>query len=337
MTCALWDTTNVSLADRSLKVAHRVVDLSLTPALRDRLVVTGFWRSGTTWIMQQAAQALHAKTVFEPLAPSSGAFWSDRPFSEERANCEMYMPLSLAELQGKARAMTLGALQGRGQTGFAFFCRQSLLEGFRLNTVAKFTRAGFLLPDLLKATDAKFIHIRRHPGAVYASLRDVDWDWSINDVSLSRLYRDLPGPESPRLLAIRQALLANDTSPARRIGALWALSEREVHRVAQSAPEGRLLEVSYSDLLTRKASLSVALETLGFKLKAIPDPTRISPVTASDRHLVNTQERLNSWQDQLSAREQAELRAVTCDLFPEASGIFWDDPSPLEHSRSASR
>lgn len=311
--------------DRAQKVAHRAIDLALTPALRDRLVVTGFWRSGTTWILQQAADALKAKTIFEPLAPSSGAFWTDRPFANERANCELFMPLSLAELSERARHMTLGAIAGRGQTGFAFFCRQSLTEATRLNAVAKFTRAGFLVPGLLSSTDARFIHVRRHPGAVYASLRDMDWGWSIRDVSLTRLYGQPRASEPAALKEIRKALLANDQSPARRIAALWALSEHAVHTAAKTSPPGRILELSYSDLVLERASLSAALETLGFELKAEPDPTLVSPVTSSKRLTADSHQRLNSWQDQLDRKEKDELRAVTLDLFPIGAEEFWDE------------
>ncbi|MEM1149605.1 MAG: hypothetical protein AAGI03_03495 [Pseudomonadota bacterium] len=311
------------------------MDFAATPFLRDRLVVTGFWRSGTTWILEQAAQAIQAKTIFEPLAPSSGAFWEDRPFANDRANCEMFMPLCVAHLSPSARRMSFGAIAGRGQTGFAFFCRQSLEEATRRNTVAKFTRAGFLVPELLTTTDARFLHIRRHPGAVYASLRDMKWEWSIKDVSLSRLYGTENALETPALSDVRHALLANDQSPARRIAALWALSENAVHQAVRSAPAGRIEELSYSDLVLNRACLAEALKALGFQLKAKHDPSRVSPVTTLDRYTLNTHERLNSWQDTLSHREKDELRSVTLELFPDGADVFWEDLDPPELARVA--
>ena len=36
---------------------------------RPLLIVSGFWRSGTTWLQECLAESLGAKTVFEPLSP----------------------------------------------------------------------------------------------------------------------------------------------------------------------------------------------------------------------------------------------------------------------------
>src|ERR1700744_1192686 len=33
------------------------------------LFVSGFWRSGTTWLQEYLASGFHAKTIFEPLSP----------------------------------------------------------------------------------------------------------------------------------------------------------------------------------------------------------------------------------------------------------------------------
>ncbi|MEL6663540.1 MAG: hypothetical protein AAFR33_11105 [Pseudomonadota bacterium] len=325
------------LPDRAQKIVHRAIDLAMVPLVSEKLVVTGFWRSGTTWILQQAAYAIGAKTIFEPLAPSSGNFWADRPFSAHQADREMYMPLSTADLGKKASVIIEAALNGRGHTGFAFFCRTSPMEAFRTRTVSKFTRAGFLLNDMIANTTAKFIHVRRHPGAVYASLKSVDWDWSVDDFSLERLYGEVRADEPPEIRSIRQQLLANDYSPLRRVAALWALSERSAHLAAQADDGSRVLEISYSDLLTRQASLTTALSTLGFDLKARPDPARVSPVTSASRHMAGTEERLHSWQNELSLAEKEELRAITTDLFPEMAHVFWEpsgDPLPLGKSSS---
>lgn len=322
------------LKERAAKIMHRAVDLALQPIVNDRLVVTGFWRSGTTWVQQQAAHALCAKTVFEPLAPSSGNFWTGRAFAGEHADREMYMPLSFADLQGRAGTIVNAALAGRGHAGFAFFMRQSLSEAFRRNVVSKFTRAGFLLGEMQARNDLRFIHVRRHPGAVYASLKNVGWDWSINDVSLTKMYGEAIADETPEIREVRAVLLAHDETPLRRVGALWALSERAAHLTAKRAAPQRILELSYADLVSRKASLPVALETLGFSLRAEPDFSQISPVTSADRHMADTEERLNGWRQQLSASEKNELRAINFELFPEMADVFWQEEVPALSARA---
>ena len=49
----------------------RVVDWTLARlnVARPVVLVSGFWRSGTTWMQECLAEALAAKTVFEPLSP----------------------------------------------------------------------------------------------------------------------------------------------------------------------------------------------------------------------------------------------------------------------------
>jgi hypothetical protein len=54
--------------------AARAVDLitGRLGAARPVVFVSGFWRSGTTWMQELLAKSLHAKTVFEPLLPTPG-------------------------------------------------------------------------------------------------------------------------------------------------------------------------------------------------------------------------------------------------------------------------
>ncbi len=61
------------------------------------VLVSGFWRSGTTWVQECLAESLGAKTIFEPLSPQEPrrrAFLASRFPADEDA-LQAFIPGSL--------------------------------------------------------------------------------------------------------------------------------------------------------------------------------------------------------------------------------------------------
>lgn len=318
-----WTLATVDPSSRLAKGVSRVIDCAVGPFISERIIVNGFWRSGTTWVQEQVAAITHAKTIFEPLAPSSGDAWSGQRVNLHRPSAEMFIPLSMEMLGPRGKRVIDMALDGRGAGGFALFCRQSAGDALRRRVVVKFTRASFILEDLLAASGATIIHVHRHPGAIFASLGRAAWEWSFQDIRLGLMYGVIPDTASDAVREVRRILLANDTSPVRRMGALWAVSEMAAMQAAQSQPQ--IFSLGYDDLLADPAILERALAQAGHATRCAADPAKASPVTSASRLNADARERRDGWLRHLSPQELAELRAVTTEIYPACRKLYWHD------------
>jgi hypothetical protein len=222
--------------------------------------VSGFWRSGTTWLQQVIGQALDAKVVLEPLRYSVDAYRSvldalgvaDRspdyldplvPYAgssfERHPHLRQYvrdalvsaipgLPVRLPRFT--MRAQTAATLGGR----WARSARR-IVEAFRPRVVVKFTRAHLLLSAIANDFGPRIVHVRRDPRAVVHSFRRIGWTWP----QAFSLADHLLEPDDGRAAVFREhcdLLRALDTEPPHvRIAAYWGLLETQ----AQQAIDAR--------------------------------------------------------------------------------------------------
>jgi len=275
------------------------------------IILSGFWRSGTTWIQQVIAESICAKTQFEPLEPNALL-----PL-HGGANFDLiqgaYIPLTWDVFSEKDCRFLDLAFKGVSpkRSGFNYLARTSFKECFSDRVVVKFVRAQFILPVLMQRYGAQgVIHISRHPMAVIQSLMNAKWEWDFADIDLSDLYwRE----NELSICPLWEELKVYKNAPKEeKIAALWALSEREVRQ------SENIFFVKYEELL-KEPDIGFAnlLKTLGLQVHKEVDYSKDSPVTALNRVGASLEERLNSWRTNMPHDTQIKVRAVLRNLWPE--------------------
>lgn len=280
---------------------------------RPVVLVSGFWRSGTTWLQECLADSLGAKTVFEPLSPME---------PRRRAATEVLFPGDEDALQAfippscpTDRAFWAyldAACTGAHGSRFLLSCRRAVRESFHAAIVVKDVRLQFNLDAFHRRFGVPVVHLRRHPCAVVASLREADWHWSFDRVRLAG-PADGSRPDPARRSPPEQAF---DTDALSRIAATWARSERHVALTLRDRPWGRLL--TYEHLVAEPAGMLAALcRDLGLvqvRTAAFGQP---SATIHPDEFAAPGRMAHDRWRDLLSGPEIARIQAIVDRLYPE--------------------
>ena len=207
-------------------------------------LVSGFWRSGTTWVQECLAESLGAKTVFEPLSPVDrgrrAQLVGQVPGGEDALQAFIPPP---CPAEDPLWTLLDAAFTGRHSSNFLLSCRPDVAESFKRRIVVKDVRLQFNLPGIHRRFAVPVVHVRRHPGAVVASLLAADWHWSFERVRLSDI---LPAPSG-------EAVRAFDTDALSRIAAYWAVTERQVAASLEGQPWART--VTYEDIVASPSAV----------------------------------------------------------------------------------
>ena len=273
---------------------------------RPVLVVSGFWRSGTTWVQECFAEGLGAKTVFEPVSPmeprrrlmlggalaTEDALQAFVPGPDQDAGFWSYLE---------------AAATGRTGSRFSLSCRRNLWESFRTGIVVKDVRLHRNLGAVHERFDVPVVHVRRHPCAVVASLRAANWHWSFDRLSLL----DGPLPRSD-VGFLRDC----DADALSRLAAFWALHEREAACALQGQPWAH--EMTYEAMVRaprrqivtagQKFGLRVARDATWERPSASIDPTAFASVATR---------RDDYWRAVLTEPEIARIEHVASTIYPE--------------------
>ncbi|PMJ99781.1 sulfotransferase [Vibrio sp. 10N.261.55.A7] len=279
------------------------------------ILVSGFWRSGTTWVQEVLAQAIHAKTLFEPLDPSSFLPLHDgRPIESSS-----HIPLTSDILSTEDLKLLDRSFSGISpkRSGFNYLCRNSLSEALRGKVVIKLVRGQFLIPFLVDRYElSTVLHVSRHPMAVAYSMLRTNWKWHIKDVDYQQIYSKEQHVELPTVQAqILDSLLHfKAETPERKIAALWALSERFTYE------QDHVKGFKYEELLRdpSKGFSDMALAA-GQPIVGAIESSKATAVTESDRTNIDMSARLNSWQEKLSHQQQSDIRSVLLEIWPEVT------------------
>ena len=285
------------VADRSL---------ALLGLSRPVLVVSGFWRSGTTWLQESFAESLGAKTVFEPLSPMEprrsrmlgGAFASEdilQSFVPGPSQEPAFWHLLAAAFHGKTGSR------------FSLSCRRSVWESFRTGIVVKDVRLHRNLRAVHDHFGVPIVHIRRHPCAVVASLRAANWHWSFTRVSLL----DWPLPRADLSL-----LRLCDTDAVSRLTAFWALHEREAASSLRDQPWA--CELTYEDTVQdAERQIRMAGVKLGLRMgRRVPSERSSASIDPTAFALIPAR-RTDFWRTILTEREIGRIEDVVSAIYPE--------------------
>lgn len=274
------------------------------------ILLSGFWRSGTTWLQQLIADATEAKIIFEPLDRDSLIpYLRGKPVIYRG-----YIPATTAEFSKADWASLDRAFRGisPNRSGFSYVGRHGLSDALRKRSVVKLVRAQMILGELAQRYQpAATVHISRHPIPVVRSMMKADWDWSFSDIDLSNWY----GPQTPGFEQLAQHPL---NTPHRKVAALWALTERHVQNL--KGVTFCRYEALVSDPGPQFATL---MQNAGLTSVKTPDFSKDSPVTVKERQGISAQDRLTSWRKDVPQEMQDDIRAVLRDFWPEIDET-WD-------------
>jgi len=318
-----------------MKKAEYYIDVlvSLGVSPEDSTVVSGFWRSGTTWLQQSVAKLLNAKSVLEPLYPAlepyreavlSRSKWtrdqrvSEIPFmpysrnlKRDDALCEYLRRSLVSSLPGvHVRTARYDAERNENIRSVIDKVTHRGQRALRTKVVVKFTRAHLLLQQLRSHFGGTILHIRRDPRAVIASILRTHWTWPSDFSLVAHLLqiddgrRDFFSDQAGHLREIDAMGV-----PA-RLAAYWACVEQHVQRLEQ---EGTVNPVRYERLLEERESYLKQL------IPGVPQGSGgmlygDSASTQEERRESSIGKRLHGWKSELSSEELDEINYVL-DVF----------------------
>jgi hypothetical protein len=257
-------------------------------------LISGFWRSGTTWLQEILADSVDAKTVFEPLSPCNPPRRSmlEAAGVTNYAFSEAHIPPAAGPRDPLWTCIDAALLDGRCSQ-FTYACRTGIRDSLRRRIVVKDVRLQFNLAGAYERYGIPVIHIRRHPLAIVNSLISAAWPWTFDDVRLVEMLPDRAAELTPF-----------DTDAVSRITALWAVTERAVDDTLQGRPWGQI--VDYGELLSApRMQLPALCEFIGYPQRRVPDYAAPSISTVFKPG------------PKLAPEQSARVRRIVAALYPQ--------------------
>lgn len=289
---------------------------------RVRAIINGFARSGTTWVLESMAKAAGAKTILEPLCPASDA--AKDVLTQLGIVGHSLQHLCMPGPRFGSDPMMLAYLDqsvyGRTWSNFQRGCRSSVLASMRRQIIVKDVRFHNMLSILSRRYCAPVVHIRRHPCAVIYSLSRTNWDWTLDDLTLPRLFEVFlsGGCDEVRHRA-EFAIREFDGDVLSRIAAYWAVGEWVVEQEVARTSVGKI--VWYEDLIEnpqrsiRELCLYCALPS-----KRSFDFETDSVSTSEVSKGINPAKRGDAWRSRMADADIKKIIRIAKEVAPEVSG-----------------
>ena len=276
--------------------------------------VSGFWRSGTTWLQESLAEALRAKTVFEPLSPLNSprrAALAARFLDDEDA-AQAFIPGPEDDLD-KIWTVFDCAAASHGTDPFTLGCRWFVSESLRRTVVLKDVRSQRLLAPIHARYGVPVIHLRRHPCDVVSSLIRANWHWSFARVRLSAL---LP------ISALAEEADPNrfDQDEISRIAACWAWSERCAAESLADQDWARV--ITYEDMARDPESVLGSVCSALRLRPTTPVAFDRASATIEPREYKTRQTHAERWRQSLAKAEIDRVERIATAIYPAWRDAF---------------
>lgn len=302
-----------------------LADLALAARInpRETLLVSGFWRSGTTWIQNSIAEILNAKIVFEPFqynVPEMHRVLQEMGVLAEHPHPNMFMPGTFgthSPLAGIVRKAVRGALRGRWVRLYRLHWR----DAFRRRVIVKFTRAALSLECVQQVEGSSVLHITRDPRAVVASVVYKTGSMGGKFSPAFSLEQDLLEVQDGRadyFKTWQRDIRSFDNRPfSIKIAAYWSLTERRLADAYARLNPARSCTVQYEDLAADpEHEVPRLLQALGY---AQPDKTALSilhkdSLTSVRKLGQDVNQMIHGWRSIVPESEAAEIVAIAHDF-----------------------
>jgi hypothetical protein len=319
--------------------------------LEQSLIVNGFWRSGTTWVMDSAASLMDAKTVFEPFGTFSpkrydftkspigqcleeiGVPHSDFPL------VFTIMPYAKGPLDPHKRLTQLikrslgGKMKRRTSHKSQKLGNKNLRECFRPRVVTKLTRGNLCLRSIQDTFGVPVIHVVRDPRAVIASLkitRNGDLGWgAFKNFSLKDQLLGIDDGRREYFSRWQSEIKKFDQSDSYiRLTAYYCLTELYLLHSFRSV-QSPFEVIQYETMLQGGVNvLQTALQSLGLKI-ALQEPVNLSGSSLTDWNNETNGSEISLYQRMFGMRKQLALNH--CHAIEEIVAYFgltdrlWDE------------
>lgn len=269
------------------------------------ILVTGVPRSGTTWLARL-------------LAGSPGTALAGRePMNPRGRQYALGGTLAgwarLTDLTPRQRRLLRLAYRGWNPWVYSRFGTRQWAGPFpHTRLVVKDPFAMLSLPSVVRATGALPVLVYRHPGAVLASYRRMQWQPDLEELgAIVAAVRSAGGGEQLPDLPAR-----GETSPAEEMGLFWSV----LHELALAdAAQSGLVVVSHTELATGGV---VAGETLATRLglswspamaEELSNEAPSAPVKSEQLHNFDRAPAAvaEEWRAKLTSPETERIEAVT--------------------------
>ncbi len=286
----------------------------------ETVVVSGFWRSGTTWLQESLAELLEAKTIFEPFhfsVPATKKLFKYYGLAKKSESFrELFIPYcaeQTLESQPLLHHYYERALRADLPGNAVRVLRKEVAECHRTRVVVKFTRGQFSLHAAQNTFGMPILHVSRDPRAIVASAKMTDWFWLFKHLSLKEQLLEIKDGRARFFRPWADVIAEYDHDEISRLAAYWALTEKFLCAVFAER-QARIAFVRYEELTRRKAQLMAELlERLGVN-KARSASLRISDhdsfSTSQQRQGASTDERIAGWKKALTRAEIAAIEAI---------------------------
>ncbi len=269
------------------------------------ILVTGVPRSGTTWLARL-------------LAGSPGTALAGRePMNPRGRQYALGGTLTgwarLSDLTPRQRRLLRLAYRGLNPWVYSRFgTRQWAGPLPHTNLIVKDPFAMLSMPAVVRATGALPVLVYRHPGAVLASYRRMQWTPDLEELAVivAAVESHGGGPQLPALPGPGEA------SPAEEMGLFWSV----LHELALAdAADSGLVVVSHSELATGGVAAGTALaERLGLSWSTtmaaeLANEASSAPVKAEQLHNFDRPPAAvaEEWRSKLSNVETERIEDVT--------------------------
>lgn len=310
-----------------------------------RFIVSGFWRSGTTWLQRIIADSVCARTAFEPFSAGNptysglvDSFYDVRTKAEREA---LFPHLdggaAPVELEDYARK----AFAGRGTDSFLFYNDRAGERDDCDIVVAKETRTAFSLRWLRQAfPSAVIVHVSRDPRAILASMqrydghiardrrnllkktKDSDSWWLATDCDFARVICDQPDRGADLYAPYTHAIQASHgLSNPEKIGLLWAISEDRALRSLSNMPGA--CQLLYEDIVSEpELAMSTIGRVSGEMLLGDVDFTAPSVTASPERRAASAAALRHGWKTELSEDDALGVMRGVCLVNPNLLDRF---------------
>lgn len=276
--------------------------------VEDTVLISGFWRSGTTWVQESVAGAIGAKTIFEPFNPD---FVSATNALYGKEFCLPYADSS-ATIKPVLRRFSEKMLRAQLSGTWVRRLRSSSVASWNRQIVCKVVRGQLALKGLIDQFSIPVVHIHRPPQAIIASLRrgtSLDLFWAN---AVRSLQQHLLGSRDERKSFFgrwRDDICKLDrASPLERLVALWGLIEHHVSEHIEA--DARSLVVGYNDLCRAGGrKIREYLKDRGYEIDRVLSSSA-SDTTDPERNEVDVEERLWGWKRELTADERLKIESI---------------------------